>query len=139
MKFMVMVRANESSEAGCMPSEELIGSMAKFNEEMAHAGVLVDAAGLHPSSNGMRIRFAQGKKTLIDGPFAEAKELIAGYWLINVKSKAEAIEWLKQVPSPFAEADGVVEMRQLYGMEDFEPSAALDHQKEIGKRLAEAK
>jgi len=110
MKFMMMVRANKDSEAGVMPSEELIAAMGKYNERLIKAGVLLDLAGLQPSSKGMRIRFSGGKHTLLDGPFAESKELIAGYWLIQVKSREEAVAWLKQVPAPFGEnADGEVE------------------------------
>jgi hypothetical protein len=109
MRFMVIVKASKDSEAGKMPSEELLGAMAKFNEEMVKAGILLDAAGLQPSSKGARIRFAGNKGTVIDGPFAETKELIAGYWIIQVKSIAEAIEWMKRCPNPH-EADGELEI-----------------------------
>ncbi len=140
MKFMMIVKANKDSEAGVMPSEELIGAMGKYNEKLIEAGVLVDLAGLQPSSKGMRVKFSGGEQTIIDGPFAETKELIAGYWLIQVKSKEETVTWLKQVPAPFGkDAEGEVELRQLFEMDDFEPSDAVEHQKELGKRLAEAK
>ncbi len=140
MKFMMMVRANEVSEQGCMPSEEMIGKMAKYNEKLINAGVLIDLGGLKPSSNGMRARYENGKQTLIDGPFAETKELIAGYWLINVKSREEAVEWLKQVPAPFEnDTVGEVELRQLFDLEDFEPSAAVEHHRELGARLEATK
>ncbi len=136
MKFMMMVRATESSESGCMPSEELLGAMGKYNEKLMEAGVLLDLAGLQPSSKGMRAKFSRGKWTLLDGPFAETKELIAGYWLIKVKTREEAVEWLKQVPAPFGDyADGEVELRQLFEMDDFAPSQAVEQQKELGKRL----
>src|SRR6188472_590909 len=100
MRFMVIVKATEDSEAGKMPSEALLGAMAKFNEEMVRAGVMLDGNGLQPSSKGARIRFNGDKRTVIDGPFAETKELVAGYWIIQVKSKQEAIEWMKRCPNP---------------------------------------
>ena len=96
MRFMVIVKANKDSEAGKMPSEEMLAKMAKFNEEMVKAGIMLDGAGLRPSSQGARIRFTGDKRSVIDGPFAETKELIAGYWIIQVKNKAEAIEWMKR-------------------------------------------
>jgi hypothetical protein len=100
MRFMMMVRASKDSEAGKMPSEKLIGDMTKYNEELAKAGVLLDLSGLQPSSKGARVKFSGQKVTVVDGPYAESKELIAGYWLIQVKSKEEAIEWAKRVPNP---------------------------------------
>jgi hypothetical protein len=100
MRFMVMVKPTKDSEAGKMPSEELLSAMAKFNEEMVKAGVMLDANGLQPSSKGARIRFSGDKRTVIDGPFAETKELVAGYWILQVKSKEEAIEWIKRCPNP---------------------------------------
>src|SRR6202140_5536398 len=101
MRFMVMVKATKDSEAGVMPSEELLSAMGKFNEEMVKAGVMLDGNGLQASSKGARVRFSGDKRTVIDGPFAETKELVAGYWVIQVKSKAEAIEWIKRSPNPF--------------------------------------
>src|SRR5438105_9912520 len=98
MRFMMIVKANKDSEAGKMPSEELLSAMGKYNEELLKAGVLLELSGLQPSSKGARVRFSGGKRTVIDGPFTEAKELIAGFWLIQVKSKEEAIEWAKRVP-----------------------------------------
>src|SRR5206468_2636063 len=98
MRFMVMVKATPNSEAGAMPSEELLAAMGKFNEELVKAGVMLAAEGLHPSAKGVRVRFSGGKRTVIDGPFAETKELVAGFWLWQVKSKEEAIEWLKRAP-----------------------------------------
>src|SRR5262249_7975046 len=100
MRFMVIVKANKDTEAGVMPSEELLAAMGKYNEELAKAGVMLAGEGLHPSSKGARVKFSGDKRTVIDGPFAEAKELIAGFWLIQVKSKEEAIEWVKRCPNP---------------------------------------
>jgi len=100
MRFMMIVKANNDSEAGKMPSEELLTAMGKYNEELMKAGILLDASGLQPSSRGARIRISGGKRTVIDGPFAETKELIAGYWIIQVNSREEAIEWAKRVPAP---------------------------------------
>ena len=140
MRFMMIVKANKDSEAGKMPSEELLTAMGKYNEELMKAGVLVDLSGLQPSSKGARIKFTKGKRTVIDGPFAETKELIAGYWIINVKSREEALDWAKRVPAPFGEGnDGEVELRQFYEMEDFAPSEAVDRAKELGKELAKTK
>ena len=122
MRFMAMVRANEDSETGVPPSKELVAAMGKFNEEMAKAGVLLAGEGLHPSSKGARIGFSGGKRTVTDGPFAEAKELIAGFWLIQVKSKEEAIEWMKRCPAPFGEdRQGEIELRQVFELSDFPP------------------
>jgi hypothetical protein len=140
MRFMMIVKANKDSEAGKMPSEELLTAMGKYNEELMKAGVMVDGAGLQASSKGARINFSKGKQTVIDGPFAETKELIAGYWIINVKSKAEAIEWAKRVPNPHGEGqEGEIEIRQFFEMEDFAPSEAVDRAKELGKELAKTK
>ncbi len=140
MRFMMIVKANKDSEAGKMPSEELLSAMGKYNEELMKAGVLVDLSGLQPSSKGARIKFSGGKRTVIDGPFAETKELIAGYWIINVKSRAEAIEWAKRVPNPHGEGnEGEIELRQFFEMEDFAPSEAVDRAVELEKELAKAK
>src|SRR5438309_2000890 len=103
MRFMMMVKANKDTEAGVMPNEKLIAAMMKYNEEMAKAGVLLDLSGLQPSAKGARIKFSGGRRTVVDGPFTETKELIAGYWLIQVKSKEEAIEWAKRAPAPHGE------------------------------------
>jgi hypothetical protein len=119
MKFMVIVKASAASEAGVMPSAQLFADMGKFNEELVKAGVLLAAEGLHPSSCGTRIRFDGDKRTVIDGPFAETKELIAGYWLIEVSSREEAIEWMKRVPNPHEDEPGEIEIRQVYTEEDF--------------------
>ena len=111
MRFMVMVKATKDSEAGKMPSEELLSAMAKFNEEMVKAGIMLDGNGLQASSKGARVRFSGDKRTVIDGPFAETKELVAGYWILQVKSKAEAIEWIKRCPNPH-EGESEIEIRQ---------------------------
>ena len=118
MRFMVMIRANKDSEAGIMPSEELLTEMGKYNEELVKAGVLLAGEGLHPSSKGARVKFSGAKRTVTDGPFAETKELIAGFWLIQVKSKEEAIEWVKRCPNPL-DGESEIEIRQMFEMEDF--------------------
>ena len=137
MRFMMIVKANKDSEAGIMPDETLIAAMTKYNEELAKAGALLDLSGLHPSSKGARVKFSGGKPTVIDGPFPESRDLIAGYWLIQVKSKAEAIEWARRVPAPHGEGqEGEIEVRQLFELEDFAPSAAIDRARELEKQLA---
>ncbi|MDQ3222279.1 MAG: YciI family protein [Gemmatimonadota bacterium] len=119
MRFMAIVKADKDSEAGVLPSEELLAAMGKFNEELAKAGVLLAAEGLQPSSKGARVRFSGTKRTVIDGPFAETKELIAGFWLLQVKSKQEAIEWIKRSPNPFPGKESEIEIRQVFEAEDF--------------------
>jgi len=122
MRFMVLVKATKQSEAGVMPSEELLAAMGKYNEELVKAGVMLAGEGLHPSSKGARVRFSGTKRTVVDGPFAETKELLAGFWLWQVKSKEEAIEWIKRCPNPHAE-DSEIELRQVFDSADF---AAID-------------
>ena len=134
MRFIVFVKATKDSEAGVMPSEELLGAMAKFNEEMIKAGVMLDGNGLQPSSKGARVRFEGNKRTVIDGPFAETKELVAGYWILQVKSKAEAIEWIKRCPNPH-NVDSEVEIRQLFELEDFGESEAIDHHRRLDQQM----
>ena len=119
MRFMVMVKATKDSEAGILPDEKLLADMGKFNEELAKAGVMLAGEGLQPSSKGARIRFSGVKRTVIDGPFAETKELVAGFWLWQVKSKEEAIEWVKRCPNPFPGAESEIEIRQVFEAEDF--------------------
>jgi hypothetical protein len=119
MKFMVMVKASAASEAGAMPSEKLLAEMGNFNEELVKAGVMLAGEGLHPSSKGARVRFNGSQRTVIDGPFAETKELIAGFWIIEVSSKEEAIEWMKRCPNPHEEGESEIEIRQIFTMEDF--------------------
>ena len=118
MRFMVMVKANKDTEAGVMPSEELLAAMGKYNEELVKAGVMLAGEGLHPSSKGARVQFSGGKQIVIDGPFAEAKELIAGFWLWQVESKEEAIEWVKRCPNPMG-VEAEIEIRQVFEAEDF--------------------
>jgi hypothetical protein len=120
MKVMVLVKASKASEAGVLPSPELIAAMGKFNEELLKAGVLLAAEGLQPSSRGKRVRFAGGKRTVVDGPFAETKELLAGYWLWKVKSMDEAVDWVRRCPNPHNE-EGEIEIRQVFDPEDFAP------------------
>jgi len=120
MRFMMFVKASKESEAGVMPSEKLVSEMMKYNEDLAKAGVLLDLSGLHPTSKGARIRFSGDKRTVVDGPFAESKELIAGYWLIQVKSREEAIEWARRAPNPHGDgAETEIEVRQLFELDDF--------------------
>lgn len=118
MRFMLFVKANEESEAGVMPSAELIEAMMKFNEEMAKAGILLALDGLKPSSKGARVTFSGDERTVVDGPFAESKELVAGYWIIDVKSLDEAIAWAKRAPNPMPGQEGVIEVRPVAGPED---------------------
>jgi len=118
MKFMLMIKADKHTESGEMPEEKLLTEMGKYNEEMAKAGVLLAGEGLHPSSKGARVRFSARKRTVIDGPFPETKELIAGFWLIQVKSKEEAIEWVKRCPDA-PHGEGEIEIRQVFEAEDF--------------------
>ncbi len=121
MRFMVMVKADKNSEAGVLPDEKLLTEMGKYNEELVKAGVLLAAEGLQPSSKGARVRFSGTKRTVIDGPFAETKELIAGFWLIQAKSKDEAIEWVKRCPNPFPGTESEIEIRQVFEASDFGP------------------
>lgn len=133
MRFMIIVKATRDSEAGVMPEETLIAEMTKYHEELAKAGVLLDASGLKPTSNGWRITYSGGKRTVIDGPFAETKELIAGYTLIQVQSKEEAMEWTKRYPNPaIGGKEGEIEVRQLFFLEDFGPSEAAERFREMG-------
>ena len=120
MRFIVMVKATKESEAGMMPSPQLLADMGKFNEELAKAGVMLAGEGLQASSKGARVKFSGTQRTVIDGPFAETKELVAGFWLWQVKSKAEAIEWVKRCPNPMLGGESVIEIRQLFEPEDFE-------------------
>jgi hypothetical protein len=119
MRVMVIVKATKNSEAGVMPSEELLTEMGKFNEELVKAGVMLAGDGLHPSSKGKRVRFSRGKKTVIDGPFAETKELIAGFWIWQVKSMEEAVEWVHRCPDPMPGDESEIEIRPFFEAEDF--------------------
>jgi hypothetical protein len=124
MRFMVLVKANKDSEAGVMPSAELLAAMGKYNEELVKAGVMLAGEGLQPSSKGARVRFSGDKRTVIDGPFTETKELVAGFWLFQVKSKEEAIEWVKRCPNPFPGSESEIEIRQVFESADFGPQVA---------------
>ncbi|MGU7772828.1 YciI family protein [Burkholderia sp. MR1-5-21] len=132
MRFMIMVRANDVSEAGAPPDNRLVEVMTTYHEELAKAGVLLDATGLMPSAKGWRVRYVRGKGTVIDGPFAETKELIAGYTLIQVRSRDEALEWSRRFPAPFgAEMDCEIEVRQLMELDDLTPSEAVERFREL--------
>lgn len=137
MRFMVMVRANQVSESGAMPSEALLTAMCHFNEELVRAGVLLAAEGLHPSASGARIRFAGDRREVIDGPFAEARELIAGFWLIQVRSFDEAVEWMKRCPNPFEEGESYIEIRRVFEAEDFGPEFTPEARAQEERQRAE--
>jgi hypothetical protein len=140
MRFMMIVKASQDSESGKMPSEELLSAMAKYNEELMKAGVLLDLSGLQPSSKGFRVRYSGGKRAIVDGPFAETKELIAGYWVIQVKTREEAVEWARRAPAPFGpDAEGEIEVRQFFELEDFGQSDAVEHHRQIGQELEKKK
>jgi hypothetical protein len=145
MRFMVMVKASKDSEAGKMPTEEGLAAMGRFNEEMVKAGVMLDGNGLQASSKGARIRFTGGKmgdrsgaRSVIDGPFAETKELIAGYWIIQVRDRAEAIAWMKRCPKPHDD-DCEIELRQVFELEDFGESPAVDQHRKLGEEIAKGR
>lgn len=132
MRFIIIVKASAESEAGAMPEDSLAEAMARYDEALAQAGVLLDANVLQPSSKGWRVRYSGGRRTVIDGPFAETKELVAGYTLIQVRSREEAMEWARRFPAPHGEhADAEIEVRQLFELEDFKPSAAIDRFREL--------
>ena len=123
MRFMILIKADKNSEAGVLPDERLLTEMGKFNEELVKAGIMLAGEGLHPSSKGARVRFSGSKRTVIDGPFAETKELVAGFWLWQVKSKEEAIEWVKRIPNPMPGTETEIEIRQVFEVEDFGAAA----------------
>ncbi len=132
MRFMMIVKADKDSESGVLPDEKVLAEMAKYNEEMVKAGVMLAGEGLQASSKGARVSFTGGKPNVTDGPFAETKELVAGFWLIQVKSKAEAIEWAKRVPFD----TGQIEVRQVFELEDFGASDAVEHHARLRDKLA---
>jgi len=133
VRFMIIVKATKDSEAGVMPEEKLLAEMASYHESLAKAGMLLDGSGLQPSSKGWRIRYSGGKRTVVDGPFVETKELVAGYTLIQAKSREEALEWTTRFPGPAGEGkDCEIEVRQLFELEDFGTSETLDRFREIG-------
>lgn len=141
MRFMIIIKANKDSEAGVLPSEQLLTEMGKFNEELVQAGVMLAGEGLHPSSKGARVKFTGGKPTVIDGPFAETKELIAGFWIWQVNSLAEAIDWVKRIPNPDNAEEGEIEIRQVFEASDFgdEFTPEAREQEERLRRQLEAK
>ena len=132
MRFMMIVKGDDRSEAGVLPSEQELAEMAKYNEQLVNAGVMLAGEGLQATSKGAKVRFDGSKRTVIDGPFTEAKELIAGFWLIQVKSKEEAVEWAKRVPF----TEGEVELRQVFELEDFGSSEAIERHRRISGQLA---
>lgn len=136
MRFMIIVKASRDSEAGVMPEEKLIAAMATYHQELAKAGVLLDASGLKSSSHGWRIRYSGNKRTVIDGPFADIKELIAGYTLIQMKSRDEALEWTRRFPNPLGEgAEAEIEVRQLFELDDFAPSEPVDRFRKLESEM----
>ncbi len=132
MRFMMIVKADERTEKGVMPTEQELAEMAKYNEELVKAGVMLAGDGLHPSSKGVRVHFDGKQRKVVDGPFTEAKELIAGFWMLQVKSREEAIEWAKRVPF----TEGHVELRQVFELEDFAPGEAVQHHERLREELA---
>jgi hypothetical protein len=139
MRFMMIVKASKDSEAGIMPSEELFSAMGKYNEELMKAGVLLDLAGLQPTSKGARIKISAARRTVIDGPFTETKELIAGYWIIQVRSREEAIEWAKRAPAPHEGQECEIEVRPFFELDDFPPSEAVDRARERRRELEKSR
>jgi hypothetical protein len=132
MRFMILVKANRDSEAGVMPDEKILAAMATYHEELMKAGVLLDASGLQPSSKGWRIRHSGDRRTVIDGPFTETKELVAGYTVIQVKSREEALEWTRRMPNPAMDGrDSEIEVRQMFELDDFAPSQEIDRFREM--------
>jgi hypothetical protein len=137
MRFMIIVKATPESERGVLPDEKLLAAMGKYNEELVKAGVMLAGEGLQPSSKGVRMHFSGTKRTIVDGPFAETKELIAGFWIWQVKSKEEAIEWLKRCPNPTGD-EGVIEMRQIFEADDFGPALTPELREQEDRVRAEA-
>jgi hypothetical protein len=138
MRFMVIVKANKESEAGVMPDEKLLADMGKYNEELVKAGVMLAGEGLHPSSKGARVKFSGSKRSVIDGPFSETKELIAGYWLFQTKSLEEAIEWVKRSPNPFPNKESEIEIRQVFEADDFGPEFTPELREQEARVLKQA-
>ncbi|TPG67706.1 YciI family protein [Pseudomonas arsenicoxydans] len=139
MRFMIIIKASQDSEAGVMPTEELLTAMGNYNEELVKAGIMLEGEGLHPSSKGARVRFSGDKRSVIDGPFAETKELIAGYWIWQVKSKQEAIDWVKRCPNPMPGTDAEIEIRQVFEAEDFGAEFTPELRQQEERIRAEAK
>jgi hypothetical protein len=138
MKFMVIVKANADTEAGVMPTQQQLAEMGQFNEELVKAGVLLAGEGLHPTSKGARIVFDGDKRAVVDGPFTESKELIAGFWIIEVSSKQEAIEWMRRCPNPYNGGSGDIEIRQIFAAEDFGDALTPELRAQEERRRAEA-
>lgn len=138
MRFMVIVKADKNSEAGVLPDEKLLADMGKYNEELAKAGVLLAGEGLHPSSKGARVRFSGSKRTVIDGPFAETRELIAGFWIFKVQSLQEAIDWVKRSPNPFPGTESEIEIRRIFEAEDFGAEFTPELREQEERVLAQA-
>jgi len=136
---MLIVKANAESEAGVMPEDKLIAEMTKFNEEMQKAGVLLDLSGLQPSSKGARVKFTGGKRTLVEGPFGDPQSLIAGYWIIQVKSKEAAIQWAMRAPAPHQGDGAEIEIRQFFELEDFGDSEAIEQARKLESKLQQSK
>jgi len=139
MRFMMIVKSSKDCEAGKLPSEELLAAMGEYNKELMQAGVLVDLSGLQPTSKGARVKFSGGKTSVIDGPFAETKEVVGGYWIVDVKSKEEAIEWAKRAPVQPSEEEREIEVRQFYEFTDFLPSRAIQEAPELERQLVESR
>ena len=139
MRFMLIVKASAESEAGVMPEDKLIAEMTKFNEEMQKAGILLDLSGLQPSSNGARVKFTGGKRTLVEGPFGDPQSLIAGYWIIQVQSKEEAIQWAMRAPAPHKGDGAEIEIRQFFELEDFGESEAIEQARKLESKLQKGK
>jgi hypothetical protein len=137
MRVMVLIKADKDSEAGILPDEQILTEMGNFNEELVKAGMMLAGEGLHPSSKGVRVKFSGAKRTVIDGPFTEAKELIAGYWLWQVKSMEEAIEWVKRIPNPTG-VDSEIEIRQVFEVEDFGPELTVELREQEARLRAQA-
>lgn len=133
MRFMIIVKATEQTEAGVMPTEEQLAEMGAYHEELARAGVLVDGSGLHPSSKGWRIRYSGDRRTVVDGPFTEVKELIAGYTIIDVKSREEALEWTRRFPNPAFGGECQIEVRQFFELDDFVQGPAIERMRELDR------
>ena len=139
MRFLVMVKATPESEKGVMPTKELLEAMGKYNEQLVNAGVMLAGEGLHPSSKGARVRFSGSKRTVVDGPFAETKELVAGFWLFQCKSLAECIEWVKRCPNPMPNEDSDIEIRPIFEAEDFGPEFTAEmreYEARLGEKMA---
>ena len=140
MRFMIIVKATKGSEKGVMPAEELFSEMQKYHEELQKAGVLLDASGLKPTSTGWRVKYSGAKRTVVDGPFTESKELIAGYTIIQVKSREEAMEWARRYPNPSIDGGAAeIEVRQFFELEDFAPSASIERFREMEANRARKK